>query len=211
MSNFIVPDTITPVLGARRFKVPLPYKYHDHPYRLSGHRSTTWNHEGTTKAVCRAYEHSSYSQYCQPDSCPHQSCKCGLHMWYTLDEAAYGEEARHIQSVSGYVVAIAAGWGKVFFDNRWFRSEFAQALCIVNPEDIYVPVSQYHAGYNHNLDIIERVRGWAEKTSEIYNIPILPPDEALEYAETTPPKGFEIAGAWVRGIDDKGKIEGVDI
>lgn len=203
-----VPDTITPVLGARRFKIPLPYKYHEHPFRLVGHRSTTWNCNGSTMAECKAYEKSSYKKYCG-EKYPYQNCKCGLHMWYTLEEAAYGDDAQNIRSMNGYVVAIAAGWGKVFFDNRWFRSEYAQVLCIVNPQDVYVPITHFH--YGHSSNRLEQICNWTSKTAEIYDIPILPKDEAIEYSMTTPPKGFEIPGAWVRGIDDNGRIEGVDI
>ena len=194
-----MPDGFSAVLGYRRFRIPYGSNYYDDNHILTGYRHAHWNMAGPTVAECRHYDLNDYHE----EPAPVQDCKCGLHAWYTQWQAQYAPEARGIRTLEGWVMAVVAGWGRVYFDKKWWRAEKSVVLCFIDPLDVYEESPPYDS--KDRFARVRQVREWVEAVSDITGKPILPPDEARAYASTE--------GAWVDGLvegENGYSIKGVD-
>jgi len=161
IDNLKVPDAFAPVVGYRRFVMPWPY--HDEDYYLvqKGHR---WMPQEPTVAQCRRPGSSDPGDH----AVPAQTCECGLHAWLDPEEAL----RYYMTTVTGWVLASVIGWGRVLFDEDYWRAEQAQVVAFADPRDTH---------YN-KLPIVQQSTGaWLERVAAIYEVPILPLEELREY------------------------------
>ena len=167
-------------------------------------RETPWPPGEVMEAKCRAYSPTKgiceYGPLLQSDY-----CKCGLHLFYSMEDA---RSYTVTSSSFGHVIGIAAGGGRVLFDNKFCRAEQAEVVCIIDPRE-YAP--QTHRSGNSETgfteyDLTEEVRGWAKKVARRYRVPMLGLFDAMGHAGEL--------GEWVymprRKPDGGYYIEGVD-
>ncbi|MGI8538236.1 MAG: hypothetical protein ACR2N0_00415 [Rubrobacteraceae bacterium] len=156
-----VPDGFTPVVGFRRFGIPHPLSGAGHDCLVQlGHR---WTPQAPTIAKCRRMPISC------GDRAPTQYCSCGLHAWLGIEEAL---EYRELTTSLGWVMASVIGWGRVFFDEDFWRAEMAQVIAFADPRDTHS---------NRPEVVQEAVGEWVAKVAVDYGAPVLPLDELREY------------------------------
>lgn len=195
LKDFRIPHAIEPCLAYRRWKVLNPHVMrHDNDVLVADWRQIPWDTREPMKARCEAYY--------PDDHCPEprricESCRCGLHGYYTLEDCLADDL---IRSVMGYVVGITAHWGKCFFDNKWLRSEYAKLLVLITPEEgIYKDISTHRAG--KKIDTIKHSRQWCKEVARKYDVPMLPLYDAELLASEH--------GIWVEGLEGD-KVRGLD-
>jgi hypothetical protein len=158
-----VPDAFAPVVGFRRFGIPWP-SGNEKSYELvqKGHR---WAPSGPTKAECRRMGTGPCGEKVVPD----QSCGCGLHAWLEVQEALRYYE---LTTMRGWVLASVIGWGRVLFDEDFWRSEQAQVVAFADPWDTH----------SYKPEIVrERTGAWLARVAHNYGVPIIPLEELREY------------------------------
>jgi hypothetical protein len=158
----IVPDGFTPVTGFRRFGIPWP-PTNSNEYSLvqKGHR---WLPGEPTVAECRRPGAGPCGAVV-----PTQDCGCGLYAWLDIEEALHYYE---LTTMMGWVLASVIGWGRVLFDEDFWRAEMSQVVAFADPRDTH----------SHKPEIVQkRAATWLEKVAENYDVPILPLDELREY------------------------------
>lgn len=175
IENTRVPDAFTPVVGFRRFGIPWPPTCKHNDYLIQrGHR---WTAAGPTVAECKA---PGPSPHCSR-STPSQECACGLYAWMSLEEALGYHE---ITTLMGWVLASVVGWGRVFFDEDFWRAERAQLVAFADPE---------HTHADKPKIVRERSGRWLGRVATNYGVPILPlhglRDYTLMYGEEYVPNG----------------------
>jgi hypothetical protein len=164
-----VPDAFAPVVGFRRFGIPWP-PHEDSAYLLvqKGHR---WASNAPTVAECRRPRATA----CRNGAAPAQSCGCGLYAWLEVEEALHYYE---LTTMRGWVLASVIGWGRVLFDEDFWRSEQALVLAFGDPRDTHSNKPQI---------VQEKTGRWLERVAANYGVPILPLEElrghALMYGE----------------------------
>jgi hypothetical protein len=132
---------------------------------------------------------------------------CGLHIWYTLQDA---QGYTVTGGSSDYLMGVAWGGGKVLFDNKFCRCEYAGVLCLIDPFEygplIRTEYRQFDGGVHRTVDVTEEIHQFATNVAERYDIPLLSQVKAMEFAQEF--------GVWVWGLKDlKGGgvfIEGID-
>ena len=158
-----VPDAFAPVVGFRRFGIPWP-SGNENSYELvqKGHR---WAPSGSTEAECRRMGAAS----CEKKMVPDQSCGCGLHAWLEVQEALRYYE---LTTMRGWVLASVIGWGRVLFDEDFWRSEQAQVVAFADPWDTH---------WDKPEIVRERTGAWLARVADNYDVPIIPLEELREY------------------------------
>ena len=158
-----VPDAFAPVVGFRRFGIPWP-SGNGKSYELvqKGHR---WAPSGPTKAECRRMGTAPCGEKVVPD----QSCGCGLHAWLEVQEALRYYE---LTTMRGWVLASVIGWGRVLFDEDFWRSEQAQVVAFADPWDTHADKPEI---------VRERTGAWLARVADNYGVPIIPLEELREY------------------------------
>jgi hypothetical protein len=156
-----VPDAFTPVVGYRRFSVPwLHFEPEDHYLVQRGH---IWTPGAPTVARCIRLGGS----VCGHHAVPAQECGCGLYAWLDVGGAlGYSE----IDTPKGWVLASVIGWGRVLFDEDFWRAEQAQVMAFADPSDVQPKMLQKGTG------------AWLERVAANYEVPILPLGELREHA-----------------------------
>ena len=158
-----VPDGFTPVVGFRRFGIPWPPREPEHYLVQKGHR---WMPQEPTVAECRR---AGSSAHVRAHTAPYQGCGCGLHAWMDVEEALRYYE---LTTMRGWVLASVIGWGRVLFDEDFWRAEKALVVAFADPKDTHAD----------KLEIVrERTARWLERVAENYDVPILPLQELMEY------------------------------
>ncbi len=77
-----------------------------------------------------------------------------------------------LTTMRGWVLASVIGWGRVLFDEDFWRAEKALVVAFVDPKDTHAD----------KLEIVrERTARWLERVAENYDVPILPLQELMEY------------------------------
>jgi hypothetical protein len=157
-----VPDAFAPVVGFRRFGVPWLHFEENHYYGPSlvqrGHR---WTPKAPTVAECRRLGRTVCGH-----AAPAQGCGCGLYAWLSVGEAlGYSE----IDTPKGWVLASVIGWGRVLFDEDFWRAEMAQVVAFADPRDVRPKMLQKGTG------------AWLERVAANYEVPILPLGELREH------------------------------
>jgi hypothetical protein len=72
----------------------------------------------------------------------------------------------------GWVLASVIGWGRVFFDEDFWRAEKAEVIAFADPTDTHA----------NKPDIVqERAGRWLVRTASNYGAPILSLEELREY------------------------------
>ena len=99
---------------------------------------------------------------------PDQSCGCGLHAWLEVQEALRYYE---LTTMRGWVLASVIGWGRVLFDEDFWRSEQAQVVAFADPWDTH---------WNKPEIVRERTGAWLARVADNYNVPIIPLEELRE-------------------------------
>jgi hypothetical protein len=161
IENLKVPDAFAPVVGYRRFVIPWPYPDENHYLVQKGQY---WVPQEPTVAHCRRPGSAGPCEH----AVPAQSCGCGLHAWLDIEEAL----RYYMTTMAGWVLASVIGWGRVLFDEDFWRAEQAQVVAFADPKDT-------HYG---KLQIVQRSTGaWLERTAAIYKVPILSLEELQEY------------------------------
>lgn len=160
IENLKVPDAFAPVVGYRRFAIPWPYRNY---LVQKGHR---WVPQEPTVAQCRRPGGSVEPSF--DHVVPAQSCGCGLYAWLDIEEAL----RYYMTTMAGWVLASVIGWGRVLFDEDFWRAEQAQVVAFADPRDTH---------YN-KLQIVQQSTGaWLKRVAANYEVPILPLEELREY------------------------------
>jgi hypothetical protein len=159
-----VPDAFTPVVGFRRFSVPW---LHFEPYDYLVQRGHRWTPKAPTVARCTGLGGTVCGH-----AVPAQECGCCLYAWLEVGGAlGYSE----IDTPNGWVLASVIGWGRVLFDEDFWRAEQAQVMAFADPTDVRPKMLQKGTG------------AWLERVAANYEVPILPLGElrghALMYGE----------------------------
>ena len=165
-----VPDAFAPVVGYRRFGIPWPAcQENDYLLVQKGHR---WAPNAPTVAECRK---PSVTTCCEIAATPIQGCGCGLYAWLKVEEALRYYE---LTTMRGWVLASVIGWGRVLFNEEFWRAEKALVLAFADPRDTHSDKPEI---------VQERTGRWLERVAENYGVPILPLEElrghALMYGE----------------------------
>lgn len=163
VESLIVPDAFTPVIGFRRFGIPWLPSDREYEYCLV-QRGHCWSVGEPTVAVCR----KPHVGPCGGVT-PTQDCGCGLYAWLDI------EVARRYYAMTtpfGWLVASVIGWGRVLFDEEFWRAEKAQVVAFADPWDT-------HAGEPEITR--ERTSRWLGRAAENYGIPVVPLDELRDY------------------------------
>lgn len=168
-----VPDAVAPVVGFRRFGIPWPPASKENDFLIQ--RGCRWEPRTHTVAECSRPR----SMVCSGPA-PTQDCDCGLYAWYSVEDTlAYYEGC----TIMGWVMAAVIGWGRVFFDEDYWRAEKAQVVAFADPRDTH----------RNKPEIVgQRARAWLLRTATNYDVPILPLKELGVHAS--------IYGAGVREI-----------
>lgn len=157
-----VPDATTPVVGFRRFGIPWPAARSGNDYLEQ--RGHMWVPRAPTVAKCRRPG---------PTSCggvpPVQACECGLYAWLSVDRAICHYE---ITTLLGWVVASVIGWGRVLFDEDFWRAEKAQVVAFADPKDTHSDKPSI---------VQERAGAWLMRVAAGYGVSILSLEELREY------------------------------
>ena len=157
-----VPDAFTPVVGFRRFGIPWPPRKDSHYLVQKGHR---WTPKAPTVAQCRRPGSSGPCGH----AVPAQSCGCGLHAWLDVEEAL---RYYRLDTLSGWVLASVIGWGRVLFDEDFWRAEQAQVVAFADPRQTH----------SDQPEIVQRrIGAWLERVADTYEVPIVPLEELREY------------------------------
>jgi hypothetical protein len=157
-----VPDAFAPVVGYRRFGIPWPPRKENHYLVQKGH---LWTPQDPTVAQCRG---PGSSGACD-GATPNHTCECGLYAWLDVDEALGYYE---LTTMMGWVLASVIGWGRVLFDEDFWRAEMAQVVAFADPRDTHAD----------KPEIVQKRAGtWLARVAENYEVPILPLDELREY------------------------------
>lgn len=120
-----------------------------------------WPVRGLT-ARCRLARYRDQPTSCGMGDAPSWGCQCGIHAYYSLSqvpEAFYG--------LRGTI----ACWGRIVEHDRGFRAEHARVVAL---EDGNRP-----GGYTDIAGVTYSHREVAAR----YDVPLLPPDELVQYAE----------------------------
>jgi hypothetical protein len=155
-----VPDAFAPVVGFRRFGVPwLDLK----PRHYLVQRGQRWTPKAPTVAECRRLLEGTVCDH----AVPAQGCGCGLYAWLDVGGAlGYSE----IDTPKGWVLASVIGWGRVLFDEDFWRAEQAQVVAFADPRDVQPKMLQ------------KGTETWLERVAANYEVPILPLGELREHA-----------------------------
>ena len=158
-----VPDAFAPVVGFRRFAIPWPPvgKYND----LLVQRGHRWTPDGPTVAECRRPGAAPPSH-----AAPAQECSCGLYAWLEIREALGYHD---ITSLMGWALASVIGWGRVLFDEDFWRAEKALVVALADPYDTHADKPGI---------VRERTGKWVERVANTYGVPVLPSDELHEHS-----------------------------
>ena len=154
-----VPDAFAPVVGFRRFGIPWP-SGNGNSYLLvqKGH---LWAPSGPTVAECRRLGTGPCGEKVVPD----QSCGCGLHAWLEVEEALRYYE---LTTTRGWVMASVVGWGRVLFDEDFWRAQMAQVVAFADPWDTH----------SDKPEIVQEKTGrWLDRAAANYSVPVLPLEE----------------------------------
>jgi hypothetical protein len=158
-----VPDAFTPVVGFKRFGIPWPRgKGNNCLLVQKGH---CWTPKAPTAAECRR---PGSSGACG-NPVPAQSCGCGLYAWLDVEEALHYYE---LSTMMGWVLASVIGWGRVLFDEDFWRAEQAQLVAFADPKDTHSDKPEI---------VQERTGAWLERVADNYEVPILPLEQLREY------------------------------
>ena len=157
-----VPDAFAPVVGFRRFTIPWPPR---REYRYLVQRGHYWTPGAPTVAECRRLTGTAYA-----NAVPDQSCGCGLYAWMEVEEAL---GYHHLSPLGGgWVLASVIGWGRVLFDEDFWRAEMAQVIAFADPRDTH---------FDQPRIVLERTGAWLERVAANYESPILPLEELSEH------------------------------
>lgn len=162
------PDSAFPAVGFRRFN--LPWRFGD----VIRHRERVWTPGGPTRATCAPrWAACGRNKAQRPGIAPQHDCCCGLYAFLEYEDA-FG----YSRLGPGSSVAIGAviGWGRVFFDEDWWRAEMAQIVAFADPEDVGVL-----PGTHPDAVRAIQVRRVGD-VAETYNVPVLGLDDLTSYA-----------------------------
>lgn len=169
--DFSMPDSVVPLAGFRRWVRPrIHQRIGEAPHTLITRRHV-WpaDNEGAMpiKAKCQTF----YGQEaaCTPTTSPTPRCECGLYAFQELDRAKH---YRSMEFGSGSVFGSCIGWGKVFFDEWWWRAEYVLPIAFADPRD-----TEGHMTTEWISDTLD----WLEGVSQRYKMPILPVRELEAY------------------------------
>lgn len=166
-----IPDAIMPLAGFRRWVRPRPQdRVGFDPYTLITRRHD-WpvGKQGAEpmKAQCQMF----YAPHrrCSPTTSPTANCECGLYAFHEISRAKF---YRSMEFGSGSVFGSCIGWGRIYFDNEWWRAEFVLPIAFVDPRD-----TEHHM----TREWLRETLDWLDGVAERYKIPILPLSELKEY------------------------------
>lgn len=165
IGDLVVPDAFAPVVGFRRFGIPWPVNNKNGYLVQRGHR---WTPGAPTFAECR--RPGAGATACGK-AVPNQNCGCGLHAWLEVEEALDYE--RMDDNLGGWVLASVIGWGRVLFDEDFWRSEMAQVVAFADPEDTH---------FAQQEPVQARTAAWLQRVAANYGVPIIPLLELREHA-----------------------------
>ncbi len=192
-------DSDACIIGFRRFKIRGPREHIPEHSLIGSWRDTIWPVGEPMVAKCKAYNRHTacnHGPLAQDDA-----CKCGLHIFFSLSDA---QNYTTTSGEGGYVIAIAAGGGRVLFDEKYARCEIADVICLIDPAE-YGPHLVKKPG-GETGDRTEDIRAWAEQAARRYGIPLLSLFDGMDLSEEF--------GSWVFGIEDLEEggvcVEGVD-
>jgi hypothetical protein len=173
-----MPDSVVPVVGFRRWAFPRPTDLVGLgiPENTLVTRRHPWpvGKDGAIpmRALCqrRFTPHREHYSHCEDSLSPVGSCECGI---YAHHEILRGKHYRAMEFGSGSVFGAAIGWGRVYFDEEWWRAQWALPIAFCDPRDTESHCSE---------PWLEKACDWLEAISERYNVPILPFMELEKYA-----------------------------
>lgn len=157
-----IPDGFTPVIGFRRFGIPWPPHSKENTHLVQ--RGHEWATNAPTTAKCKVPDATACGK-----ASPSHDCVCGLYAWLNIEEALSYHE---ITTTMGWVLASVIGWGKVLFDESFWRAEKAQVIAFADPRDTHASKPEI---------VRERTGKWLARTAVNYEVPILPLDDLREH------------------------------
>jgi hypothetical protein len=155
-----VPDAFMPVVGYRRFGIPGPYYKNDYLVQ----KGQYWVPQEPTVAQCIRPGSAGPCGY----AVPCQNCGCGLYAWLDVEEALRYDMTTQM----GWVLASVIGWGRVLFDEYFWRAEQAQLVAFADPKDTHSDKPQR---------VHKRIGVWVKRVAANYGVPVLPLEELREH------------------------------
>lgn len=166
-----IPDAIMPLAGFRRWVRPRPQDAvgYERYTLITHHHAWPVGKEGREpiRAECKMLY--SIHRACTPLTSPGANCECGVYAWHELDRA---KVYRSMEFGSGSVFGSCIGWGRIYFDDEWWRAEYALPIAFADPRD-----TEYHM----TREWVSRTLDWLEGVSHRYRVPILPLGELQAY------------------------------
>jgi hypothetical protein len=162
-----VPDSIIPLAGFRRWAVPYGEDTFGRPPYTLVTRGHSWPVGEPMKAKC-IIPWNPLGQ-CFKESPPSPHCDCGIYAHHEIDR---GEYYRSSSGAQKSVFGSCIGWGRVYFDNRWWRAEYCKPIAFADPRD-----TERHMLTKWVYETVD----WLEGVAEKYKVPILPRREIEEY------------------------------
>jgi hypothetical protein len=192
-------DSDVCVLGYRRWRIVGPAISVPEHTLIGSWRNVGWPVGEPMVAKCLSY---TARPPCTPGGpiAGNKNCMCGLHLFFSLEDA---ENYTHTSGGGGYVIGIAAGGGRVRFDNKYARCEIADVICLIDP--IEYPQSEY-ISTKGKMDRTERIREWAKAAAARYRVPLLSHYDAVDFAMefgnfVSAPQDFEDGTCFIEGVD----------
>ena len=132
MTDFVIPDSITPIEAWRVWLYRTPHLYAQHSW-------TQWPMREAMRAECQAKRYSLFPHATVDGNhkgCPDvaQSCKCGIHAAETI------EAALKRSNMVSHIVGRVALWGTVVECETGYRAEYAYPL------ELWLPYERKHPG-----------------------------------------------------------------
>lgn len=173
-------DSFVPVTGYRLWDIPAP----DSSNRLLRRRGTDWLPDAPTVAECKAatgralHNHEAPQQSCGSpplnDIPSWLSTGCGLHAYYTPELANTNCD---VIAYRGWVLGVVIGWGRVLFDDNFWRAQYARIVAFADPATTSL---SEHKNYHHS--ILAHVPEAVADLAQLYGVPVVPLEELEEYA-----------------------------
>lgn len=176
--DFEVADSVVPCAGFRRWVCP-PYRrdkygeleqlHHDGNLVTRKHVWPSHDERGALPMEAQCQQIFSVHMPCPDGMSPMAECDCGIYGHHDLTEAKL---YRAMEYGSGSIFGSMIGWGRIYFDDEWFRAQYALPIAFVWPWE-----SESH----HAEAWVQRTTDWLERVAAKYRVPILPLRELEEY------------------------------
>jgi hypothetical protein len=152
VSDVVVPDAISPLVGYREWDV---IDELGAPRLLSLFRPTEWPYDRPVRAQCLRHDRWEWWLREPAHQIPGTTCACGVYAHLDpVFEPAKGVTERR---VSGVVL----GWGRYVLGSSGWRAEYARIGALVRPAEPALRLDVYRAAERYRVPILDRLESHA--------------------------------------------------